>query len=92
MWLTDEPVLVGRAVGLSSRGLSLVRSKRLPIDTVGLGETSCAAVGPELQAGLHGIAAPRHRRGDAVAVETREELPRERSRTVDGGQHQRGEE
>ena len=77
-WLTDERFFVGRAVDVSSHDVDLVRSKRAPTDTVGLSETHLVEVRPEPHAGWRGLAAGRHRRGDAVGVERREELPLER--------------
>ena len=79
VWLTDdERVPGGRAVDVSSHDVDLVRSKRAPTDTVGLSETHLVEVRPEPHAGWRGLAAGRHRRGDAVGVERREELPLER--------------
>ena len=47
VWLTDEHVLVGRAVDVGAHEMYLVRSKLAPTDTVGLSETYRVEVKPE---------------------------------------------
>jgi hypothetical protein len=58
--------------------MSLVWSKLAPADAVSVGETYRVDVRPEPRAQLRCTGVVRHRHGDAIGVETREELPVER--------------
>ena len=78
LWLTEHRFLFGRTVDVSLHGMCLVRSNLAAADAVSLGETYRVEVKPEPHAEVNLVAVVRHRRGETIGVETREELPVER--------------
>jgi len=78
LWLTEQRFLFGRAVDVSLHGMCLVWSSLAPADTVDLGETYRVEVKPDPRTNVRCVAVIRHRRGEAIGVETLQELPVDR--------------
>jgi len=78
LWLTEQRFLFGRAVDVSLHGMCLVWSSLAPADTVDLGETYRVDVKPDPRTNVRCVAVIRHRRGEAIGVETLQELPVDR--------------